>query len=261
MVHECNYDGENVGRLYPGGVQVDLLVTGAPQDGVGGDRPGSEGDLSEQPSPVTSWEQEGQVAFPGAKRVLRSRVLEMDQYEMVLSWPEPAPEKVPLGMSLEVTVVCQEAPGPRRWGYATTVLDVAEADWRGRGPEPVLVVLPPTPRDLGHANLRGAPRYAVPQGGFLTLAVEGLAQVELVDISLHGLRLRVPGDRPPPARGESLSMRLGIWEAGFDVRGKVVSTAPDDGGMACSVALETLSLDVRVELVSALKLLDDHAIN
>jgi hypothetical protein len=185
-------------------------------------------------------------------------VLGTQEDDLVLSYPKPPLESPLLGQPLEITFLCREEAGPRRYGYYSLVLDTLD-DFPGpQGLNTAMVVLYPRQQDLISTNLRQAKRYRIGPQSELTVFVDGISNIEILDISLKGLRFRHNQEEWNYSLDERIQLYLNLYDRTYAVSGRVVRTALTMGGQEVSVALDTLRLDLWSELLQLVQDLHDE---
>jgi hypothetical protein len=198
------------------------------------------------------------LAAPKRGQVMRCAVLCRQEGDLVLSPPRPSLPQPALGRPLEITFLSQDRKGSRRYGYYSLVLDTLD-DFSFKGsPRPGVVVLFPRKQDIAPIDLRQSRRFVVAPGGFLNLEVKGLSGVQLLDISLTGLRFRHGAPGSGPVRNDRLALNLLIDDQAHGLRGQVVGVRLGPGGSEVSVELSTLALNVRTALIQVLREMESY---
>lgn len=183
-------------------------------------------------------------------RVRKALVLGIHDGDLVISHPEPPLQEPVLGQALSITFVAHTGAEKERLGFFSLVLDTLDEYADSKTGLPALVVIFPGQRDLSPSNLRKIARHPVPKDSPITLLVEGLKQVRLVDISRKGLRFvcREPGQI---AIGSSLAMSLDLHDRAYEINGVVVGAYEKQEGVQVSVSMEALPLNIWTGLLPA----------
>jgi hypothetical protein len=192
--------------------------------------------------------------------VRHARILEVTEDEMVLSLPQPPLPLPLLGQELEISVLLDEAGGPRgRYAFPCSILDVLPPDAATEGAQPAMVVVFPRERDTYPTSLRQARRFTVTPESSLQLWL-GDQRLKLLDISQKGLRFSdgelLAGCRP----GDDLRLRLVVHDEPQKLHGRVAAVNHGERGWEVSLELGILPLDAWTSLMGALQELE-HAAN
>lgn len=221
------------------------------------------------------WHKEGLVQFlspgrplellpkwhgaPMRAKVLRSSILGRHEGDMVLSPPNPSLPKPVLGRPVEVTFLSRDKFGPRRYGYYSMVLDTLEDfDCQG-GARPGVVVLFPRKHDIFPISLRQTRRFPVVPGESLDLEVKGLDDVQLLDISIRGMRFSHKPTKGGPRRRDQLELTFRLNQKAHGLSGQVVGIRQEKTIPEVSVEMGTLTLNARATLIKALRELEAKA--
>ena len=190
---------------------------------------------------------------PMRAKVLSSSILGRHQGDLVLSPPRPSLPSPVLGRPMEVTFLSREKSGPRRYGYYSMVLDSLEDFAYQGGSRPGVVVLFPRKHDIFPISLRQSRRFQIQPGGSLDLRVTGLSDVQLLDISIHGMRFSHGVTKDGPKPRDKLGLNLLIDQKAHDISGQVVGKRCKKNITEVSVELATLPLNIRAALIQALR--------
>lgn len=192
------------------------------------------------------------------RAVLRQAiVLGRHQDDLALSPPEPSLPQPMLGQGLEVTTLVPDGGRHQRYAYRACVLDELVDFPAGSGGRAVVVTCP-RQEDLYATSLRRAQRFRVASRAPVRL-FWGDDELELLDISIKGLRCTLANGCGGLVVAEAIQLTLEIHDEPFKVGGRVAGINEQAGRCELSVELGILALDAWAslqELIAELEPLD-----
>lgn len=188
--------------------------------------------------------------------VRRTVVLSVSQGELILRSPEPPLPNLRLSQFLEISFLCEEASQPlQRYAFNASILKVLTDFPSPEGPVMAVAVAYPYPEDIYASTLRRDRRFPVPTDSPLHLLLEG-RRINLLDLSLKGLRFRIGKDLAAWKPGDNVELDLVVGNKSKRIHGRVAAVNMRPEGREISMEVGVLTLDVWTTLLETLQKLE-----
>jgi hypothetical protein len=183
-------------------------------------------------------------------------VLSTSPGELILRSPDPPLPNLSPGQFLEITFLCREDLQPlQRYAFNANILNMVNDFPTPAGPVAAVVVVYPSPEDIYPSSLRRERRYPVPPGSPLHLWLEGRC-LNLLDLSLKGLRFKIDEDLASLKPGDKIKIDLVIDNKSKRINGRVAAVNMRPEGREISMEVGVLTLDVWTTLLETLQKLE-----
>ncbi|MBA4356358.1 MAG: PilZ domain-containing protein [Humidesulfovibrio sp.] len=178
--------------------------------------------------------------------VRSSVVLGLEEDVLFLAQTDPPVSRQLAGVTLEVILLLKQGEVLRPVGYAARLLDVRE-DYPlpDHSQVSALALSAPKPEDFFETSLRMHYRVPVDDDMGVVIHLAGVGNVQLLDFSAGGARVRLPGDAQLEV-GQSLPFQLLFLGSGYaDGDGVVRSVEREPDGSALFLGLFFTNMDIR----------------
>lgn len=183
-------------------------------------------------------------------------VLSTSPGQLILRSPEPPLPNLSPGQFLEIAFLCKdELQSIQRYAFNANILNILNDFPAMTGPVEAVVVVYPNPEDIYPSTLRRERRYTIAPGSPLHLWLEG-RRLNLLDLSLKGLRFKIAGDLALWKPGDNVAIDLIIDNQSKRINGRVADVYMRPEGMEVSLEIGVLPMDVWTTILETLQKLE-----